>query len=438
MRRGILNSLLTWKTSSRRKPLILYGARQVGKTWVLKEFGKKEFKDTLYIDFDKDEEVHKYFAGNISPANIITGLESHFKIKIDPQDTLLIFDEIQECQRAKDSLKYFNEDAPQYHVAAAGSYLGIAHGKFPVGQVDHLTLRPLSFYEFLEAAGYSMLMETLMQADKSTIKGVSIAAEPKLKEYMYVGGMPEAVSTFIESGSFLDTRNVQMQILESYKNDFTRHIKETDIPKVRMLWESIPLHLAKEKKKFMYREIREGARASAYENALDWLVNTGLIHKVNRVNNAKLPLIAYADRDAFKIFMLDTGLLSAASGLDIKTFHDPDPLVFKEFKGAITEQFVLQELKTLQNQSLSGIPVYYWGKEEGKSEVDFLIQWQNEIVPIEVKSGIRKRSKSLEIYNEIYNPSHAVRAALNNFGVSGSLYSVPLYMIASFGKILNG
>ena len=438
MRRDIQNSLLNWKASPRRKPLILYGARQVGKTWALKEFGKNEFKETVYIDFDKNKEVHKYFNDNISPSYIIAGLETHFKIKIDPRDTFLIFDEIQECQRAKDALKYFNEDAPQYHVAAAGSYLGIAHGKFPVGQVDHLTLRPLSFYEFLEAAGYSMLMETLMQADKSTIKGVSIAAEPKLKEYMYVGGMPEAVSTFIESGSFLDTRNVQMQILESYKNDFTRHIKETDIPKVRMLWESIPLHLAKEKKKFMYREIREGARASAYENALDWLVNTGLIHKVNRVNNAKLPLIAYADRDAFKIFMLDTGLLSAASGLDIKTFHDPDPLVFKEFKGAITEQFVLQELKTLQNQSLSGIPVYYWGKEEGKSEVDFLIQWQNEIVPIEVKSGIRKRSKSLEIYNEIYNPSHAVRAALNNFGVSGSLYSVPLYMIASFGKILNG
>jgi len=437
MRRYIFNSLLNWKTSPRRKPLILYGARQVGKTWVLKEFGKSAFKETVYIDFDKNKEVHKYFNDNISPSYIIAGLETHFQIKINPQDTLIIFDEIQDCQRAKDALKYFNEDAPQYHVAAAGSFLGIAHGKFPVGQVDELTLRPLSFYEFLEAAGSSFLLERINDQDKSKFQSLAVSAESKLKEYMYIGGMPEAVSVFIESGSFLDARNVQLQILNNYRNDFTKHIKETDIPKVRMLWDSIPLHLAKEKKKFMYREIKKGARAAAYENALDWLVNTGLVHKVDRVNSVKLPLIAYADRYAFKIFMLDTGLLSAASGLDIKTFFDPDPQVYREFKGAITEQFVLQELKTLQNRSLSSLPVYYWGKEEGKSEVDFLIQWQNEVVPIEVKSGIHKRSKSLEIYSEIYKPAHAVRATLNNFGISGGVYSIPLYMIASINNILN-
>ncbi|MCL2273214.1 MAG: ATP-binding protein, partial [Treponema sp.] len=334
MRRIIYNELLNWKSSNRRKPLILYGARQVGKTWLLKEFGEKEFKETIYIDFDKNREIHKYFTDNITPAHIIAGLETHTGKKIDPDNTLLIFDEIQECQRVKDSLKYFNEDAPQYCIAAAGSFLGIAHGKFPVGQVDEIILRPLSFYEFLEATGKSILLEKIRKQDRT--RDISITAEQKLKEYMYIGGMPEAVNAYIESGNFHEPRKVQEKILNNYKNDFTKHIKGTDIPKVRMLWESVPFHLSKEKKKFMYKEIKTGARAAAYENALDWLVNTGLVYKVDRVNDAKLPLSAYADRGAFKIFMLDTGLLSAAAGLDIKTFYDPNPLVYKEFKGAIT------------------------------------------------------------------------------------------------------
>jgi len=432
MKRKIYSELLEWKASPLRKPLILYGARQVGKTWLLMEFGKNEYKDTIYVNFDTDQEVHKYFVGNIDPKHIIAGLENHFGKKIDPQDTLIIFDEVQENQRAKDSLKYFNENAPQYHVASAGSFLGIAHGKFPVGQVDELTLRPLSFYEFLEAAGNSVLLESIKKMDMSMIPTLSIAAETKLKEYMYIGGMPEAVNAYIETGSLRDTRKAQEKILNNFKNDFSKHIKGTDIPKVRMLWDSIPLHLSKEKKKFMYKEIKTGARAAAYENALDWLVNTGLVYKVDRVNDAKLPLAAYADRDAFKIFMLDTGLLSAATGLDIRTFFEPDPLVFKEFKGAITEQFVLQELKTL-----SKMPICYWGRDEGKAEVDFIVQWQNEIVPIEVKSGIHKRSKSLEIYRDLYNPAHAIRTTMNNFGKAESFYSIPLYMIADFEKVLT-
>jgi predicted AAA+ superfamily ATPase len=432
MRRIIYNELLKWKASPQRKPLILYGARQVGKTWLLKEFGKNEYKDTIYVNFDIDPEVHKYFIGSIEPGYIIAGLENHFGRKIDPQDTLIIFDEVQENQRAKDSLKYFNEGAPQYHVASAGSFLGIAEGKFPVGQVDELTLRPLSFYEFLEAAGKSMLLENIKNSDRSLIPAISITAEKILKEYMYIGGMPEAVNAYIETGNLHETRKAQEKIINNYKNDFSKHIKGTDIPKVRMLWDTIPVHLSKEKKKFMYREINSGARASAYENALDWLVNTGLVHKVDRVNDAKLPLAAYADRNAFKIYMLDTGLLSAATGLDIRTFYEPDPMVFKEFKGALTEQFVLQELKTL-----ASLPVCYWARDEGKSEVDFIVQWHNEIVPIEVKSGIRKKSKSLEIYREIYNPVHSVRTSLNNFGIADGLYSIPLFMIASFQEILD-
>jgi len=432
MKRIASKDLWEWKNSPRRKPLVIYGARQVGKTWLLKEFGKNEYKDTVYINFDTDVSVHKYFSDNIAPNRIISGLEDHFGKKIFPSDTLVIFDEIQENQRAKDSLKYFNEDAPQYHIAAAGSFLGIAQGKFPVGQVDEITLRPLSFYEFLEATGKSILLENIRNFDKSMMPLMSISAEPKLKEYMYIGGMPEAVKAYIETGTLHETRKVQEKILNNYKNDFTKHIKGTDIPKVRMLWDTIPVHLSKEKKKFMYKEIKTGARAAAYENALDWLVNTGLVHKVDRISEARLPLAAYADREAFKIYMLDTGLLSAAAGLDIKTFYEPNPLVFKEFKGAITEQFVLQELKTLHK-----LPVCYWGQDEGKSEVDFVVQWQNEIVPIEVKSGIHKRSKSLDIYRELYKPAHAVRSSLNNFGIADGLYSIPLYMAASFGDMIT-
>jgi hypothetical protein len=436
MERLTYNELLAWKTSLRRKPLVLYGARQVGKTWILIEFGKNEYKDTIYINFDKDTEVHKYFTDSIAPNHIIAGLEVHFGKKINPDDTLLIFDEIQECQRAKDSLKYFNEDAPIYNVAAAGSFLGIAHGKFPVGQVDEITLRPMSFYEFLKATDNSILLDNIINLDKSMIQSLSIKAEQKLKEYMFIGGMPEAVSAYIETGNLGEARKVQEKILNNYKNDFSKHIKGTDIPKVRMLWESIPLHLSKEKKKFIYKKIKTGARAAAYENALDWLVNTGLVHKVDRVNNPKLPLTAFADRQAFKIYMLDTGLLSAAAGLDIKTFYESTPLVFKEFRGAITEQFVLQELKTIQVPSSGSLPIYYWGRDEGKSEVDFLIQWQNEIIPVEVKSGIHKKSKSLEIYRTLYNPAHAIRTTLKNFGKADELYSIPLYMIASFEELI--
>ncbi|MDR2933787.1 MAG: ATP-binding protein [Rickettsiales bacterium] len=432
LKRLAYNSLLEWKNKKNRKPLILYGARQVGKTWLLKEFAKNEYKTMIYINFDKEPDVHKYFAGNISPEYIIAGLEDYSKKKIIPEDTLIIFDEIQENQRAKDSLKYFNEDAPQYHIAAAGSFLGIAGGKFPVGQVDEITMRPLSFYEFLMATENDILLKNLKTLDKKFLEISSVTAEQRLKEYMYVGGMPAAVKMFIESGNLHETRKIQNEILNNYKEDFSKHIKGTDIPKVRMLWESIPLHLAKEKKKFMYKEIKTGARAAAYENAMDWLVNTGLVYKVCRTSEIKLPISAYADRDAFKILMHDTGLLSAAANLDITTFYDPNPLVFKEFKGAITEQFVLQELKTLD-----AVPVFYWGRDEGKSEVDFIVQYKNEIVPVEVKSGIRTKSKSLEIYCELYKPKYAVRTTLKGFGIKDNLYSIPLYMIASLVDVFS-
>jgi len=286
MERTAYSELLAWKSSKNRKPLILYGARQVGKTWLLKEFGKNEYKTAIYINFDKEPDAQKYFTGSISPNYIIAGLEDYSQKKIVPGETIIIFDEIQENQRAKDSLKYFNEDAPQYHIAAAGSFLGIAGGKFPIGQVDEITIRPMSFYEFLQARGDDILLNNIKSLDRALFDLNSITAGPKLKEYMYVGGMPAVVKAFIESGNLHEARKEQAKILNNYKEDFSKHIKGTDIPKVRMIWDTIPLHLAKEKKKFMYKEIRTGARAAAYENALDWLVNTGLVYKVDRTNEA--------------------------------------------------------------------------------------------------------------------------------------------------------
>ena len=431
MKRYAYDDLLKWKNSSRRKPLILYGARQTGKTWLLNEFGKAEYKSVFYMNFDTNREFHQYFGDNIAPQNIVKSLENHFKQKILPADSLLIFDEIQECQRAKDSLKYFNENAPQYNIAAAGSFLGIAGGKFPVGQVDEITLYPLSFYEFLEATGHDKLAETLSKPERGAfdtafIRNMHGFLTDRLKEYYYVGGMPEAVNTFMDTDDLNGVRVTQEAILNNYKGDFSRHIKGVDIPKVRMLWDSIPFHLSREKKKFIYKDVKTGGRASEFENAMDWLVNTGLVYRVAKTTESKIPLSGYMDRNAFKLYMLDVGLLSAKAALNISAFYQSNTDVFKEFKGAITEQYVLQELKTLGR-----LPVFYWGSATGKAEVDFVVQYGNDIVPIEVKSDLNKKSYSLSVYMEAYNPMKAVRTSLNKFGIHENLYSIPLYMIGS-------
>jgi predicted AAA+ superfamily ATPase len=431
MERNIYTSLLAWKGSKRRKPLVLYGARQVGKTYILKEFGKNEYKNTVYLNFDTNRELHGYFAGDVSPKRIINALAALFRQEINARDTLIIFDEIQECQRAKDSLKYFNEDAPEYHVAAAGSFLGIASGKFPVGQVDRLTLYPLSFYEFLKAIGDEILLENL-SADKPTNPGIHALSIEKLKQYFYVGGMPEAVKTFAGTGDPALTRQVQENILSSYKEDFLKHIKGSDIPKVRMLWDSIPVHLAKEKKKLVYKELKQGARAAEFENALDWLVNTGLVYKVSKTEEAKIPLLAYEERNSFKLYMLDTGLLSAAAKIDIKTFFSSEHDVFKEFKGAIAEQFALQELKP------KNLPICYWSNSTGKAEVDFVVQYKDKIIPIEIKSGTQVKAQSLGIYIEKYAPPTAIRASLLNFKKWDNLTDIPLYAIGEFERFADG
>ena len=428
LNRLLYKELLEWKASNNRKPLILYGVRQVGKTWLLNEFGKNEFKQTVYLNFDTDRKIHKYFEDNISPTEIIKGLELYFDKKFDTANTLFIFDEIQECQRAKDSLKYFNEAAPQYHIAAAGSFLGIASGKFPVGQVNELTLYPLTFTEFLEATGYRMLAETMREKlEKAPIDISAGLLIEKLKEYLVVGGMPEAVKTFAESGDYRKTRNVQEQILNNYSNDFSKHINAVNIPKVHMLWDSIPAHLSREKKKFIYKEIKTGARAAEFENAMHWLVSTGLVHKVHRVSNPQIPLLRSANREYFKLYMNDVGLLSAKTQIDISTLMMPGNNLFADFKGALTEQYVLQELKAHGN-----LPIFYWVNDSGIAEVDFLLQYKNEIIPLEVKSSDNTKAQSLAVYREKFKPKHAARISLKPYGNDKGLISVPLYMAGLF------
>ena len=431
MERVRYNDLLAWKKSKNRKPLILYGARQVGKSWLLDAFGKGEFKQVLHLNFDTEDGLAPIFGGNISPERIIAALSAYYKTEINPADTLLIFDEIQASQRAKDSLKYFNEKAPQYHIAAAGSFLGVASGKFPVGQVDELTLFPMSFAEFLEASGESRMLDILRSQDPALINALAERFTELLKTYMYVGGMPAAVKTYIETNDPQKVRTEQNAILNNYKNDFANHIPAKDLPKVRMIWDSIPYHLAKEKKKFVYKEIKTGGRAAEFENAMDWLVNTALVYRVDRTTSPKLPLSSYGEREHFKLYFLDVGLLGAKAMLDISTLMLPNNSVFTEFKGALTEQYALQELK-----ANTALPVFYWGNDSGKAEVDFIMQYKNEIVPIEAKSAISTKSQSLSVYLEKYKSARAVRTSLKPFSKDGRTYAVPLYMIGEIERVL--
>ena len=432
MNRNIIKSLISWKNSQERKPLILWGARQVGKTWLLKEFGKSEYKNMVYLNFDDNPRLADYFVQNLDTARIIGALESHFNLKITPDDTLIIFDELQECQRAKDSLKYFNENAPQYHIASAGSFLGVAGGKFPVGQVNSLTVYPMSFYEFLQALGRNNLVEAILGKDRALLESLSGLLTDMLKTYFYVGGMPAAVNVFVQTGDLLKVREAQNEILRDCKNDFSKHIEPQDIAKVRILWESIPVHLAREKKKFVYKDVKIGGRASEFENALNWLVNTGLVYKIARTLTPKLPLMRDQEREAFKLFMLDVGLLCAKTNIDISSFYINEPKIFDDFYGALTEQYVCQTLKTSSEN-----PLFYWGRDKGAAEIDFIMQYRSEIVPIEVKSGKRTQSKSLKVYMEEYHPKMAVRTSLQNLGFDGILHSIPLYMIESLNNILG-
>ncbi|MCL2192557.1 MAG: ATP-binding protein [Treponema sp.] len=377
MKRTLYGDLLAWKKSPDRKPLLLQGARQTGKTWLMEEFGRNEFKSVVALNFDRTPALSAYFNDDISPVHIIKILEQHFDVAINPTDTLVILDEIQESPRALNSLKYFCEEAPQYHIIAAGSFLGVAtHGGFPVGKVDRLTLYPFSFLGFLNGIGKERYVDAILNQDFGLIRGTSGDYEKFLKTYFIVGGMPKAVAAYAARENMREVRGIQNDILADYRDDFSKHISPLNTPKVEMIWNSIPRHLSKEKKKFVYKELKEGARAYSYEDAMNWLFATRLVYKVARTAENKLPLASYADDRTFKLYMLDIGHFNAKSGLDISVMINPSDELFGIFNGAMTEQFVMQELIA------AGHTPYYWGREKGEAEVDFVIQWRNELVPV--------------------------------------------------------
>ena len=426
MYRIAIEKLYKWKNSKRRKPLIIEGARQVGKTWLMKEFGKQAYADTVYINFDSNSRMADLFSADLDTDRLIMGLELYAGRKINPDNTLLIFDEVQEVPRALASLKYFYENAPQYHIVCAGSLLGIALHQgtsFPVGKVDFLKLYPLSFSEFLMATGNERFAELLKNQDYEMITSFKQTYIDALKHYYFVGGMPEAVQSFAESKDFNEVRAIQKRILAAYEQDFSKHAPNEIVPKIRMLWNSIPSQLARENKKFIYGLVREGGRAREYETAIMWLSDCGLVHKVSRVNAAGIPLKAYEDLKAFKLFIVDVGLLGCMTGLRQRTLLDGDDL-FVEFKGALTEQYVCQQLKTIED-----LGVYYYTNDRGSCEIDFVVDTGEQIVPIEVKAETNLRAKSLKTYRERFEPELSVRTSMADYKKEDWLLNLPLYAI---------
>ena len=426
MYRIAIEKLYKWKNSKRRKPLIIEGARQVGKTWLMKEFGKQAYADTVYINFDSNSRMADLFSADLDTDRLIMGLELYDGRKINPDNTLLIFDEVQEVPRALASLKYFYENAPQYHIVCAGSLLGIALHQgtsFPVGKVDFLKLYPLSFSEFLMATGHERFAELLKNQDYEMITSFKQTYIDALKHYYFVGGMPEAVQSFAESKDFNEVRAIQKRILAAYEQDFSKHAPNEIVPKIRMLWNSIPSQLARENKKFIYGLVREGGRAREYETAIMWLSDCGLVHKVSRVNAAGIPLKAYEDLKAFKLFIVDVGLLGCMTGLRQRTLLDGDDL-FVEFKGALTEQYVCQQLKTIED-----LGVYYYTNDRGSCEIDFVVDNGEQIVPIEVKAETNLRAKSLKTYRERFEPELSVRTSMADYKKADWLLNLPLYAI---------
>lgn len=426
MYRFAIEELKKWKARENRKPLIIRGARQVGKTWLMKEFGASSYKQTVYINFDSNTQMQWLFDGDLDVQRIIIGLELYIGYKIDPEKMLLVFDEIQEVPKALTSLKYFNENAPQYQIVCAGSLLGIAlHDgtSFPVGKVEFLDLYPLSFYEFLTALGKGRFVSLLKDQEYSTASNFRQVYIDYLKQYYYIGGMPEVVQAFVDNKDFNEARTIQQRILSAYEQDISKHAPNEAVPRIRMIWNSIPSQLAKENKKFIYGLIKEGARAKDYELALLWLSDCGLVHKVNRVTVPNLPLKAYEDLRAFKLFFVDIGLLSCLAGLRQNVLLDGNEL-FKEFKGALTEQYVLQELKTRK-----GIQCYYWTAERGTAEVDFVVGNGADVFPIEVKAEINLQAKSLKVFHEKYRPAKSIRTSMADYKDEGWLINLPLWAV---------
>ncbi len=428
MKRILMDELIRWKGKSRRKPLIIHGARQVGKTWLMKEFGKKYFADTIYINFENNERMAWVFEGNLDTKRIIEALQIESGKHIDPGNCLIIFDEIQEVPRALTSLKYFCEEAPEYAIVAAGSLLGMALHQgtsFPVGKVDFFKLFPMSFTEFLSAVGEEQLCELLRRDDQSLQKAFHEKFANYLRQYYFVGGMPEAVLTYAETRDYSQVRQVQNNLLLYYESDFSKHASAGQILRIQMIWNSIPSQLAKENRKFIYGVVREGARAKDFEIAIQWLMDYGLIHKSFRITKPGIPLTAYTEFSAFKVFMLDIGLLGAKANLSPRTLLEGNR-IFTEFKGALTEQFTAQELVS------SGMALYYYSAVNSKGEIDFVIQVNDQIIPLEVKAEENLRAKSLRAFCEKYAPMKGIRTSMSGYREEDWMVNVPLYQIREY------
>lgn len=428
MYRTAMDALLQWKEKINRKPLIIMGARQVGKTWLMKEFGKTHYEKTAYISFYNNKRMDDVFQADFDIKRILMNLNIESGVTITPGDTLIILDEIQDSPKVLESLKYFCEEAPQYHVAAAGSLLGVTIHEgvsYPVGKVDLLDLYPLNFREFLYAMDEQSLADALATKDYALIDNFSEKYLFWLKNYYYVGGMPAVVDEFRQNRDYAEVRQIQNDIVRQYEGDFGKHVDARTLPRIRLVWDSVPLQLAKENKKFFFGQIKKGARSSEYEIAIQWLVDCGLIYKVNRVNEPNMPLKAYKSMNAYKLFVLDVGLLGAMSELEAESILEGND-IFIEFKGALTEQYVLQQLisDTRYNP-------YYFGTEKATFEQDFLIQKGKDIVPIEVKAGENIRSQSLKAYCDKYKPNKAVRFSTLKYMDQGWMENIPLYAVCN-------
>lgn len=432
MIRKEMESLERWKNSENRKPLLIRGARQVGKTWLMKEFGQRAFKKYAYVNLESNSVLKNIFKEDYDIPRIIRAIEISTKITID-KDTLIIIDEIQAAEGAITSLKYFHENAPEYAVISAGSLLGVALSKntsFPVGKVAFLDLYPLSFKEFLTAIGESPLVDLLESGDWELIKHFKKKYKDLLRTYYYVGGMPEVVFTFKNTGDFNQVRTIQSRILSSYEQDFSKHPPTDIVPRIRMLWNSIPSQLAKENKKFIYSAVRKGARAKDFELSIAWLIDCGLVHKISRVTKPGMPLKAYEDFNSFKLFIVDLGLLGAMVNMDPQTILMGNT-IFEEFKGSMTEQFVLQELLTLKD-----ISIFYWSSDSSTAEIDFIVQQSGQVIPIEVKAEENLKAKSLKVFCDKYKPKKAVRTSLSDYREEDWLTNLPLYAVSEINTTL--
>lgn len=435
MKRSLYNQLKIWKNDNRRKPLLLQGARQVGKTYLINAFGKNSYSNYIYLNFEEDVELKTLFEGSLSSENILKNISLYFGRKINAQDTLIFFDEIQDCPSALTSLKYFKEQSPEYHIISAGSLLGVSVGKttsFPVGMVNFMTLHPMTFNEYLVAFGEDLLASEIMKMDlnASLPNAIHDKLKDHLKMYLYLGGMPEVVQSYLNENDIQKTRTIQMEILEAYERDFSKYSTDQQAIKTSELWRSIPGQLSKENKKFKYRNVQKNARASTFAHSIEWLNKSGLINIVNHIKTPKIPLSGYVDYSKFKLYLHDTGLLGAMLNLTSDIIINPTKL-FTEYNGAFIENFVANELVANRHKDL-----YYW-TSKSEAEVDYILQIENEIYPMEVKSGLSRNIRSLRSYGEKFNPRLIIRTSPRNFIRDKEFVNIPLYTVSNIKNIIE-